>query len=79
MHAGAGRPEVDENQAKDKADGRHHLKIDQGLDRNAADLFCFPDVRNSMHDGAENDRRYEHAHELDKQIAQRLQRVGALR
>ena len=78
MHAGAGRPEVHEKQGKDESDGRHHFKINQRFNRDAADLLRFANTRDAVHHGAENDRRDEHSHELDEKVAKRLQRIGAL-
>ncbi len=76
VHAGAGRPEVHQNQGKDQSDRRHHFKINQRFNRNAADLFRFADARDAVHHRAENDRRHQHSHEFNEQVAKRLPRIG---
>ena len=72
MHPGAGLEQIDGNKPDDKGDRGQHFKIDQRLQGDAADFRHVGHAGDAVHDGAEDDRRNEHADCLDKGIAKRL-------
>ena len=79
MHARARLPEIDQHEADDQCQTRDDFEIDQRLDGDAPHPLCFAHARDAVHHRAEDDRSDQHPHELDEEIAERLQGVGALR
>ena len=79
VHADPRGPGVDQHEAQHQRDRRHDLEVDERLDGHAPDALRLADARDSMDDGAEDDRRHDHAHEPDEQVAERPERVGVLR
>ena len=72
IHAAAGRPDVDHDQADDQGDGAHHLEIQHGVTTGLADLLHVFHAGNADDDGAEDDRGDDHLDQLDEGIAKRL-------
>ncbi len=79
VHAAARPQEIDHEQADREGEGRHHLEIDQRLDRHPSDLPGLPDGGDAVHHGAEDDQPDEHRDQPDEQIAQRAHPFRRLR
>jgi hypothetical protein len=73
VHAGAGLQEVGGCEAKAERQRGDHLEIDQCLQAYTAYTPEISHPCDAGDDRQEDDRRHEHADELDKSIAQRLQ------
>ena len=72
VHAGAGLPQIDDDQPDDQGHRGHDLEVDQRLDADPADLLHVLHAGDAVDDGAEDDRRDQHLDQLDERIAERL-------
>jgi hypothetical protein len=63
---------VDGDKAKAHRDGRQHLEINKGLQRQAAELAHVRNMRQAENDGTENDWSQHHAKKSNKCISQWL-------
>ena len=79
VHPGAGPDHVDHQQPDHERQRRDHLEIHQRQPTGLADGFHVADTGHAGDDGAEDDRRDHHPHELDEAIAERLHRRARLR
>ena len=79
VHAGAGRPDIDDDQADDEGDRADHLEIEHGQAAGLADLLHVFHAGDADDDGAEDDRRDDHLDQLDESVAQRLHRRAGFR
>ena len=70
--ADAGLYDIGDDQAERESEGRDDLEIDERLDRHAADLRDFGNMRDARHDRAEDDRRDHHFDQLYEAVAHRL-------
>ena len=78
VHAGAGLQDIDRQQPDNERHRGHHLEIDDRLDGDAADARHVGHVRDAGHHGAEDDRRDQHADELDESVAERAHADGGI-
>ena len=76
IHAGARLQDVDGEQANDQRHRGHHLEINEGLDRDPANPRHVRHVRDAGDYRAENNRRNQHADELDEGVAERTHLHG---
>ena len=71
IHPGAGLKQVDGEQPDDQRDRGQHLEIDERLEGDAPDPGHVGHAGDAVHDGAEDDRRDQHADRLDEGVAER--------
>ena len=74
IHAATRPHHVDDNQADHQRERRHDLEVDQGEDAGLAHRPAARAARDADDDRAEDDRRDNHAHELDERVAERFHR-----
>ena len=74
VHARAGLQHEDSGQARNERQNRQHVEQAHGLEQGLADLPGFAQGGDAADDGAKNNRRDHHLDELDKAVAQRLER-----
>ena len=79
MHAGAGLEQVDRDEPDDESNRGQHFEINQGLERDAADLGHIGHAGDAVHDRTKNDRGDEHADRFDESVAERLHPHGDVR
>ena len=77
--AGAGLHDLHDDQSDDERERRHDLEVQQRAYADPADLLHRAGLRHPDDDGREDDRRDEHAHQLDEAVAERLHRGAVLR
>ena len=69
-----GLQHVHDDESDDERERGDDFKIEQRLAADAPELLQVAHRGDAMHDGAEDDRRDDHLHELDEAVAERLQR-----
>ena len=70
---------VDNNQPDHQRDRRDDFEVEQRFGADAAEPFEIAHRRNAMDNGAKDDRRDHHFHELDEGVAERFKRLAKLR
>ena len=76
VHAGAGPPNVDEEEPDDQCQRCNDFEVDECFDRDPADPFQVFHPHDPVHDRAEDDRRDQHPDDFDEGVAQRLHAHG---
>ena len=74
----AGLKQIDDNEADDQSERRDNFEVHQRLDANASELAKVTDGSDSMNNGAKDNRRDHHLHQLYERIAKRLERLSKL-
>jgi hypothetical protein len=72
VHPLPGLPQIHSREPDPECDRRQHFEIDDCLQRHAPHAHRIGHPRDPVHHRAENDRRDQHADELDERVAQRL-------
>jgi hypothetical protein len=79
VHAVAGPPDIDDEEADEQRDRGHDFEVDQRFQGDAADLLHLADAGDAVHHRAEDNRRNQHPDELDEAVAERMQVLADLR
>jgi hypothetical protein len=70
---------VHNRQSNYQREGGDDFKVNQRLNTQASERLVISHGGDPMHHRAENDRRYDHFHQLDKSVSERLQRFPECR
>ena len=79
VHADTGLEHIDDHEAQHQGERGHHFKVEERLDRHAANFLEVVDARDAAAYGAKNDRTDQHLDDADKGVAHGLQIDAELR